>query len=196
MVERFFPDKIIDSVQNLDLDELAGKKIKGIILDIDNTLVRSYTPEPDEGAIKWIQLLKDRGFMVSLVSNNTKGRVRKFNEKLKVYAVHEAVKPRRAGFLKAAELMGIKPYEIAVIGDQLFTDIYGGNRLNMYTILVSPISIHEFPFVKFKRLFEKAVMRKYREESTGLEPKRLDWKKKSAIEKTKGNGNEKNKGEW
>lgn len=160
-MEKFYPDMKVEKVQDIDLESLIKNNIKGLILDIDNTLVPEHVEEADENAVRWIDNVKKAGFKVCIVSNASKKRVVKFNEKLKVYAVHRASKPGTESFLKATGFMDIKPIETAVIGDQIFTDIYGGNKANMFTILVKPIDSREFIFVRFKRLLEKYILAKH-----------------------------------
>lgn len=162
MLEEFFPRLLVDKVQDIDLDFLKENKIKGLVLDIDNTLVPEHVKEADENAVKWIERVKEEGFEVCIVSNASKKRVIKFNEKLKLFAIHRARKPGVKAFKKAVRLMDIKPEETAMIGDQIFTDIYGGNRVGMFTILVNPINLNEFFFVRLKRLPEKYILYQYR----------------------------------
>jgi HAD superfamily phosphatase (TIGR01668 family) len=161
MIKEFFPDLLVDRVQDIDLNALRDNNIKGLILDIDNTLVPQYVKEADENAVKWIEKVKSEGFKLCIVSNASEKRVIKFNERLKLYAIHRALKPGSKAFLKAARLMDIKPCETAVVGDQIFTDIYGGNRVNMYSILVKPIHHREILFIKIKRFPEKLVLYLY-----------------------------------
>jgi len=161
MIEKFFPDLVVDKVQNIDLDILSKKNIKGLILDIDNTLVPQHVKEADDNAIKWIEKVKSAGFKTCIVSNASKKRVIKFNEKLKLYAIHRASKPGSKAFKKALRLMDIEPGEAAMVGDQIFTDVYGGNRLNMFTILVKPIHHREGLFIRLKRFPEKLVLMLY-----------------------------------
>lgn len=161
MMEKFYPDMKVDRIQDIDLNKLSGNKIKGLILDIDNTLVPEHVEEADEKAIAWIEDVKKAGFKVCIVSNASKKRVVKFNEKLKVHALHRASKPGTEAFLKAARLMEIKPEETAVIGDQIFTDIFGGNRVNMFTVLVNPLDQREFFFVRMKRIAERFILARH-----------------------------------
>jgi hypothetical protein len=105
-------------------------------------------------------------FKACIVSNASKKRVIRFNERLRLYAIHRASKPGTGAFLKASRLMELKPANIAVIGDQIFTDVYGGNRAGMFTILVKPIHKKENTFVMLKRFPEKIVLKKYKK-STG-----------------------------
>lgn len=162
MLELFYPRMIVEKVQDIDLDVLREKNIKGLILDIDNTLVPTFVKEADEKAIEWIERVKEEGFKVCIVSNASKKRVIKFNEKLKLFAIHRARKPGTKAFNKARRLMDIKASEIAMVGDQVFTDVYGGNRAGMFTILVKPLHENEFFYVKLKRLPEKFVLAQYR----------------------------------
>ncbi len=161
MIEKFYPKHKVNKVQDIELNMLKTNKIKGLILDIDNTLVPEHVAEADQNAVEWIESLKEAGFKVCIVSNASQRRVIKFNEKLKVYAIHNASKPGRKAFMKAVRLMDIEIEETAVIGDQIFTDIYGGNRLNMFTILVKPIDQKEIIFVRVKRIAEKYVLSKH-----------------------------------
>lgn len=161
MLEKFYPKYRVDKVQDIELSMLEKEGIKGLILDIDNTLVPEHVAEPDQNALEWIGRMKESGLKVCIVSNASEKRVLKFNEKLQVFAIHNASKPSRKAFMSAVRLMDIDPEETAVIGDQIFTDIYGGNRLNMFTILVKPIDKKEIFFVRVKRIAEKYVLYKY-----------------------------------
>ncbi len=188
MFERFYPDLMVDKVQNIDLNVLKEKGIKGLILDIDNTLVPQYTKEAGENVVKWIERLKREGLNACIVSNASRTRVGKFNERLKILAIHRATKPSAKAFIRAVKLMGISLNEAAVVGDQIFTDVYGGNKLNMLTVLVSPIDKREVLIVRLKRFAEKVVLTqhlKHGRNNVSIN-KRLQWKKNSAIRYSKG----------
>lgn len=165
MLKRFYPDLIVDKVQDIDLNTLLKKGIKGVILDIDNTLVPPHVKEADDNAVRWIEKVKGAGLSVCIVSNATKKRVVKFNKKLELYAIHRAFKPAMSAFRKAMGIMGVKPDETAVIGDQIFTDIYGGNRVKAYTIMVKPIHRAEGLFVRIKRFPERIILSLYHKDS-------------------------------
>ena len=185
MIERFFPDLMVERVQDIDLEMLKEMNIKGLILDIDNTLVAWDVAEADENAKEWIQRVQGHGFQVCIVSNGSKLRVMKFNKDLKLRAVHSAIKPASTGFLTAVNAMGISTEETAVIGDQIFTDVYGGNRLNMYTVLVKPISKRESILSSSKRWLEVIVLRKYKQISEERRQVRKNWKEISGKRKKK-----------
>jgi len=134
--------------------------IDSLIIDIDNTLVswdKKYAPE---SVIDWFGEIQQLGFNICLVSNNTEDRVVKFNEKVNVLAIHRATKPRRTPFLRAMKKMNSQTSKTAVIGDQIFTDVLGGNRTGLYTILVVPIGGNEFFWTKLVRNVERFVLRK------------------------------------
>lgn len=185
MFERFYPDLKVDRVQDIDFNLLRSKRIKGVLLDIDNTLVPMHMKEADDNAVEWIEKLKAGGFKVCIVSNASNKRVIKFNERLKVFAFHRASKPGSRIFLKALRLMNIRPEEAAMVGDQIFTDIWGGNRLNMYTILVKPIDEKEAFWIRAKRLPEKLVLTSLSKISDGYDSKRNEWKRKTAERRIK-----------
>ncbi|HWR61178.1 MAG TPA: YqeG family HAD IIIA-type phosphatase, partial [Clostridia bacterium] len=151
------PDLYLKSIHELKAGLLAEKGISAIIIDIDNTLVSWDTREPDEKVHQFVYDLVQKGFRICILSNNSRKRVEEFNKGLKLPAIHKAIKPSRNAFKRAMKLMDATAENTAVIGDQLFTDILGGNRMGLYTILVSPISEKEFIWTRLVRKVEKAV---------------------------------------
>jgi HAD superfamily phosphatase (TIGR01668 family) len=166
MIEKFYPSLAVDSIRDINTELLDKNNIKGLILDIDNTLVPNHVADADDRAVQWVGEMKAAGFKLCIVSNASKKRVVRFNDRLKLYAVHRAVKPGTRAFEKAARMMDFKNKNIAVVGDQIFTDVYGGNRVGMFTILVTPIDRREGTLVQFKRIFEKKVLKRYAESLT------------------------------
>lgn len=161
MKDILFPNLYVDSINEITAEILKNNHIKGLILDIDNTLVPNHVAEADDNAVKWIEEMKAHGFRLCIVSNGAKKRVIRFNERLKLYAVHRAMKPVGRAFRKAGRMMGLENRQIAVVGDQIFTDIYGGNRAGMFTVLVKPIDTREGRLVRMKRIFEKRILERY-----------------------------------
>jgi len=186
VIERFFPDMKVDKVEDISMDDLRENKIKALILDIDNTICE-WKMEPKENIKAWLNLLKRNGIQICLVSNNKRYRVEKVGRILEINSIHSALKPSRKAFLSAASVMGVGPEQIAVVGDQIFTDIYGGNRLNMFTIYVNPICEKDYLFVRMKRPFEGFVLRKYRSRTYIQKQKRIMWKQRSMIKKYNSN---------
>lgn len=154
------PALVVHSVHDIDLDRLAARGIRGIIVDVDNTLVAWGGKEPPREIVDWFDRVRTRGFSVCLLSNAGERRVTAFATALGVPAVPGAAKPRRRGFLAALRLLGTEPVATAVIGDQIFTDVWGGNRLGLFTILVTPVSRREFIGTRFVRLLERVVARR------------------------------------
>ena len=153
------PDLYVDSVFDIDLHKLKDSGYDSIIVDIDNTLVAWDEKTAPDSVVEWLENIKKLGFNICLVSNNTEDRVVKFNEDVKVCAIHRASKPRRKPFMKAMDKMNSTPLNTLVIGDQVFTDVLGGNRTGLFTILVVPISGNEFIWTKFVRKIERMVLR-------------------------------------
>jgi HAD superfamily phosphatase (TIGR01668 family) len=149
------------NITEISPEFLKENGISGLILDIDNTLIGHNVPLPDEKTTNHLRVLENAGIKLCVVSNNTYDRVKSFTEKIGVeFFVANALKPRKKGYLEASECMKLPLNEIGAVGDQLFTDIWGGNWLSMHTVLVKPISDVEDSFVKFKRRFEKKILAK------------------------------------
>lgn len=161
MIERFFPSEHYDSIFEVDYEKLHIQGFKGIMFDIDNTLVPYDVPHPTKKVIDLFTKLKSMGFKICLVSNNNETRVLKFNEKLKVYAIPKASKPMRRKLRKAMGLMGTNLRDTVLIGDQIFTDVLGGNRIGVKTILVMPVSEKDEWITKIKRGAEKVIFSLY-----------------------------------
>jgi len=154
------PDMYVNSIFDIDLVELMEKGYKNLIIDIDNTLVAWDKKTAPRSVINWFDKLKEMGFNFCLVSNNTEDRVVKFTENIKIQAFHKARKPFKLAFIKAMDYMKSDVTNTAVIGDQIFTDVLGGNRVGLYTILVVPIESKEFWWTKIMRKLERLVLRK------------------------------------
>lgn len=154
---KLHPDLVYDKIEDIDLSFIKKKGIKGVILDIDNTLVIPHT-HADERAIAFVNKVKGEGLKACIVSNNIYERAESFAKEVDLDFVCDGNKPSRRPFLLALDKLSLKPTEVAVVGDQIFTDVLGGNRMNMLTILVSPICNLENYFIKFKRLCEKLIM--------------------------------------
>lgn len=153
------PDLIVGSIYEIDLPALREKGIGAVIADLDNTLVPWNATEVDERMVEWLFGLREAGLELAIVSNNFPARVEEVSSRLGVIAVARAVKPRRRAFLRLASRLGLAPCQVCVIGDQLFTDIIGGNRSGMYTVLVTPLDKREFIGTKFVRLLERVLLR-------------------------------------
>lgn len=163
MFRTFYPKEYLESAYEIDFDRLAAKGCRGVIFDIDNTLVPHGAPA-DERAKKLFAHLKEIGIQACLLSNNKEPRVTMFNRDAGVYAISKGGKPNPKGYRRAMELMGTDEHSTLFVGDQLFTDVWGANRAGIYSILVKPIHPKEEIQIVLKRYLEKIVLYFYRKE--------------------------------
>lgn len=161
MFEKFFPDRYVASTYVIDFEKLYKNGIRGLIFDIDNTLVPHGAPA-DERAIRLFKRLKEIGFSCCLISNNQEKRVRTFNEPIQVDYVYNAHKPSTKNYKKAMEVMGTDVSDTVFIGDQLFTDVWGAKRTGIPSILVRPIHPKEEIQIVLKRYLENIVLHFYK----------------------------------
>ena len=180
IVSYFYPDEYIGSAYDIDYDKLYGEGIRGIIFDIDNTLVMHGYP-PDDRSVKLLTELSDKGFNILFLSNNKEERVRSFRDGSlpRALYLHKANKPLRTGYRMAMEKMGSDKETTVFIGDQLFTDVWGAKRCGIRNILVAPIDPHEEIQIVLKRILERAVLSSYRR--SGLDKIRPHEKKELNI---------------
>jgi HAD superfamily phosphatase (TIGR01668 family) len=168
MPELLRPAEYRRSIHHIDLERLAALGKKAVLLDLDNTLVEWNDPEPSAELQRWLETVRARGMQPCLVSNNKGARVSAFAAKAGIPYVSNAIKPRRKGFREAMARLGVTPDQTVVVGDQLFTDILGGNRAGAYTILVTPVHPRELLWTKMMRRFERPLLARWRSE--GLHP--------------------------
>lgn len=158
----FIPDIMFESILDITPEYLLSHGLHAVVLDIDNTLVTYGMPEPTEEVAEWISRLRENGISVAIASNNNKERVERFNRTLSVFVTYKSGKPSPRAVLAASHHFGVTPKEIAVIGDQIFTDVFCARRAGAFAVLVTPLPYKENLFFKFKRLMEKPFIRAYR----------------------------------
>ena len=165
MFRKLKPDIKCADIYELDTESLRRGGVRGLFFDIDNTLEPYSTPLPSERLAARLSELVACGFTVGILSNAKRARIAKFVEgfpeelRAHVLYVYSAAKPCKKGFRKLLAAAGLRAEEGAMIGDQLYTDIWGGNRAGLTTVLVPPIDPSiEPPFVRFKRIFEKPFL--------------------------------------
>lgn len=157
MCSFFYPGEYLDSTYSIDFEKLYKAGYRGVIFDIDNTLVPHGAPA-DERAISLFRHLKSLGFSCMLLSNNKEPRVKMFNDAVNVQYMYKAGKPKPAGYRKAMELLHTDTTNTIFVGDQIFTDVMGANIAGIRTILVKPIHPKEEIQIVVKRLLEKPVI--------------------------------------
>lgn len=158
--EPFFPNELHNSTYEIPFEEWYEKGYRGIIFDIDNTLV-PHGADADEKSICLFSRLREIGFHTVLLSNNKEPRVRRFSEPVGSAYIFKAGKPSGKNYLRAMELMETDRETTLFVGDQLFTDVWGAKRLGIYSILVRPIDPREEIQIVLKRYLEKIVLYAY-----------------------------------
>ncbi|SFR95404.1 YqeG family HAD IIIA-type phosphatase [Anaeromicropila populeti] len=160
MLNKFFPNEWVDSAYGIDFRKMYDKGYRGVIFDIDNTLVK-HGQDADKKAVAFMEELKDMGYSICLLSNNKRERVERFNQNINVNYIYNGKKPRRGNYLKAMQIMNTNTGNTVFVGDQLFTDVYGAKRAGLYNILVKPIDPQEEIQIVLKRYLEKIVLHFY-----------------------------------
>ena len=161
MLENFYPDEYLDSAYEIEFDRLYEEGYRGIIFDVDNTLVPHGAPADERAKILFAHL-KELGYQCCLLSNNKEPRVKMFNDVVQVQYIFKAGKPKVSGYRQAMELMGTDKGSTLFVGDQIFTDVYGANRAGIRTILTKPIHPKEEIQIVLKRYLERIVLFFYR----------------------------------
>ena len=157
----FVPEYRFDAFDLASAEFLVNIGVKGIILDIDNTLEPYENAIPGDRVLRWLDSLNARGIKAAIVSNNGKERVALFNKELGLPAYYKAKKPFKRNLLRAMADMNTLPNETVLMGDQVFTDVWAAHNAKIRAILVPPIKDKTDIFTRFKRLLEKPVLNKY-----------------------------------
>ena len=161
MFDTFYPDECADSAYSIDYEALYREGYRGIIYDVDNTLVPHGAPA-DERAKELFSRLKDIGYTCLILSNNKEPRVKSFADDVGALYIHKAGKPGRSGYREAMKRLNTDEGTTLFIGDQLFTDVWGAKRCGIRNILVQPIHKKEEIQIVLKRYLERIVMYFYR----------------------------------
>jgi len=165
---------IVDRVEEIDLSELWEMGHRFLLLDLDNTLLSWKAGKVSGPVVEWIGRARELGFSMCIVSNSLiKWRVLRLGKILGIPAINRAVKPRKSGLLRALRLLDAPRQSTVVVGDQVFTDVLGGNRLGLYTILVRPVDRREFCATLIQRILEKILLRR--------------WKRQGILQEVAGN---------
>lgn len=155
-----YPDVYLSSVREITKELLDENDVKGLILDIDNTLI-DYDKVLPQDIIKWCKELKEKGIRMCILSNTNKvKKVERVAKELDLEYIYFAHKPNKRGFIKAKKLLDLENKNIAVVGDQVFTDVLGGRMQKMFTILTVPLDERDIFITKLKRPFERLITKK------------------------------------
>ena len=156
------PDMYQKSIYSINYEKLYNCGIRCLLFDLDNTCVPYVEKVPSKKLIDLFDYLKDMGFKVILFSNATKKRLEIFKNTLVVDCSYSSRKPSKRKFLKVLKMYNFDLSEVAIIGDQLFTDILGGNRVGIKTILVNPMSKKDMPLTLIFRILERGQFKKFK----------------------------------
>ncbi len=159
-MDQFVPDMYQKSVYTINYDKLIERGIKCLLFDLDNTLVPIHGRPNNKKIKELFEKLTKQGFKVFIFSNSLNKRVKMYSELFNVEFYSFTCKPSSKSFMKVMKEQDFTISEIAIIGDQLLTDIKGGNKLGITTILINPISKKDSFFTKFNRFFEKRIMKR------------------------------------
>ena len=157
MLNKLYPDTYLDSIDDIDFEMYYKKGIRGIVSDIDNTLVPHGAPA-DEHIIKVFEKIHGMGIDTCLISNNKKLRVEPFAKAVNSKFIYDSHKPSRESYKKAMELMNTDKESTLFIGDQIFTDIWGANRTGIETVMLKQIDKKEEIQIILKRIPEKLIL--------------------------------------
>ncbi|MBD5471085.1 MAG: YqeG family HAD IIIA-type phosphatase [Lachnospiraceae bacterium] len=160
MLEGFYPKEYLNSTYEIDFEDFYKRGYRGIIFDIDNTLVPHGMPA-DERAIALFERLKKIGYRVTMLSNNKEPRVKMFCDAVDAPYIFKAGKPNPKNYRQAFITMGTDENTTLFVGDQIFTDVWGANKAGLYSILVKPIHPKEEIQIVLKRYLEKIVLLSY-----------------------------------
>nr|WP_285869529.1 YqeG family HAD IIIA-type phosphatase [Mesobacillus maritimus] len=169
VLKHFLPDQHVKSIFEITPESLKEKGVKGIITDLDNTLVEWDRPSATPKLIEWFENMKKNDILVTIVSNNKEDRVKFFADPLVTPYIYRAKKPMTKAFNRAVKDMGLNKDETVVIGDQLLTDVFGGNRGGFHTILVVPVAQTDGLATRFNRAIERRLLNLFRKQG------KLNW---------------------
>ncbi len=154
------PDESVSRVTDIDLTRLTSRGMEALLIDLDNTLLPWQSSEVPADVREWVERAKASGLKLCIVSNtHNPRRLRRIAEELGIEWLDRALKPRRASFVRAAERVGCSVERAVVVGDQILTDVLGGNLAGMHTVLVAPMHPREFVGTKINRLIERLIRR-------------------------------------
>ncbi|HTX60041.1 MAG TPA: YqeG family HAD IIIA-type phosphatase [Verrucomicrobiae bacterium] len=154
----FGPNRFAPRLHDVSLEALESAGIRGLIVDLDNTLLGFRETELGAEHLSWVAEAHDRGMRIVMLSNNFTARVTSIAERLGIGCIPNALKPLPFGFLRARRQLGLPRRAVAVVGDQLFTDVLGGKLCGMYTILTEPIETKDFAVTRVFRFFERMML--------------------------------------
>ena len=160
MIEKYMPDVYQKSIYYINYDKLYKKGVRCLLFDLDNTITPPHINKPTKRLKRLFDELKDKGFKLIIISNAPKHRIEPFKRELNVDACAFSLKPTKNKYERIMEKFKYKTTELAAIGDQLLTDVYGANKLDITSVLVNPLTTHDYTITIVNRLLEKIIFRR------------------------------------
>ncbi|MFC6591533.1 YqeG family HAD IIIA-type phosphatase [Deinococcus lacus] len=164
------PDDVLLSLEQITPEFMAARGLRGLLLDLDNTLVPYGSREDRAETTEWLAGIRSAGLKAGLLSNAAGGRAAFWQGRLGLEGTGMAGKPNPRTFERGAARLGLPPYQVGMVGDQVFTDVLGGNLAGMHTILVVPLADNALPHTRLARSLERSVLRRYGLEWAGRAP--------------------------
>lgn len=155
------PEYKFDSFDEATAEFLLSIGVRGVLLDIDNTLEPYENAVPGEHVVKWLDSLHAAGIKTAIVSNNNQERLDTFNKDIGMPGISKAAKPFAFNLKKMMKLLGVEKENTVFIGDQILTDVWAAHNAGIRAILVPPINDRRDPLTRFKRVLERPIQRKY-----------------------------------
>ena len=162
----FLPDIRLNRVTDISVELLKKYNIESLILDVDNTLSTHHGEILTDGLPEWLQYMKENNIGLTVLSNSKEARVKPFAEKINLDFISLGLKPLPFGYLRAVKKLGTNKKNTAIVGDQIFTDILGGNIVGVKTVLLTPIKPEDGWSFKLRRRLEKMIFKLYKVELT------------------------------
>lgn len=160
-MSNFIPDYVLPSIFDITPELLQSEGVRGILIDLDGTMVSHVVREPDEKVHAFVAQLRAAGIQILVFSNNKEARVSLFCKKLNVPFISKAKKPFAKSYARASEMLGIPMKELAVVGDQIYTDVFGGNRQGALSIYIDTLDRHFF-WINVRYQFERGFIHRGR----------------------------------
>ncbi len=157
----FTPDLLKNRITDITLEDLRALGVRGLLLDVDNTLTTHGSQALDPAVRQWLEAMAEQGIALTVVSNGMPKRVEPFAKKIGLRHIAFACKPFPLGFWRGARRLGLKRRECAAVGDQTFTDILGSRLAGVRSIQLLPIRLEHQPTLRFKRMLERKILRRY-----------------------------------
>lgn len=155
------PNIKLHGITDITVELLKDYDIKALLLDVDNTMSTHHGTVLTEGLLDWIKKMQENGIKLMVLSNSKKARIKPFAERIGLPFISLGCKPLPMGYLRGVKALGEKRRNVAIVGDQIFTDVLGGNVVGVKTILLTPIKLEDGWSFKIRRKLEKKLYKKY-----------------------------------